>query len=196
MKSRNSKPVAKYRVGDRVQFEWGWGRFRSKVWGTIVEDRGPIGINGRRLYYVDIPMDPDLPDEPNRTMMAEDELEPDTISRVPLKKSEIIDYLKKRLPGILLWNPSTELKDPVVWLGRDASGKITYTFSPRRGMIGGKLIPEFAYSRGRRIDARRKDEVAEFLLGFGLTPEEAKDVIQAVGVKPVKPPRRRRAGTA
>jgi hypothetical protein len=162
----------------------------------MVEDRGLIGINGRRLYHIDIPKDPYLPDEPRRTMMEEEELEPDTISRVPLKKSEIIDFLKSHgLLEILIWNPSTERKDPVVWLGRDSRGKITYTFSPRRGMIGGKLIPEFAEWKAKRIDARKKDEVAEFLLGFGLTPDEAEDVIQAVGVKPVKPPRRRKVGT-
>jgi hypothetical protein len=69
----------------------------------------------------------------------------------------------------------------VVWLGRDSQGKVTYTFSPRRGLIGGKLIPELALCAGRRIDARKKDEVAEILLGFGLTLEEAEDVIQAVG---------------
>jgi hypothetical protein len=191
MKSRNSQPVARFRAGDRVQFEWGGHTF----WGTIVEDRGLLGVNGRRLYHIDIPMDPELPDEPHRTMKAEDELEPDTISRVPLKKSEIIEYLKKRLPGTLLWNPSSERKDPVVWLGRDLHGNITYTFSPRRGMIGGKLVPEFAEWKAKPIDARKKDEVAEFLLGFGLTPDEAEDVIQAVGVKPVKP-LRRKAGTA
>jgi hypothetical protein len=196
MRTRNSKPVAKFRAGDRVQFERGWGKGRHTAWGTIVEDRGLIGINARRLYHIDIPRDPYLPDEPDRTMMGEEELEPDTISRVPLKKSEIIEYLKKRLSEILSWNPSTERKDPVVWLGRDSSGKITYTFSPRRGLIGGKLVPESARLLSRRIDARKKDEVAEFLLGFGLTPEEAEDVIQAVGVKPVKPPRRRKAGTA
>jgi hypothetical protein len=193
MKSRNSKPVAKFRAGDRVLFEWGG----HTVWGTIVEDRGLIGINGRRLDHIDIPEDPYLPDEPHRTMKGEDELEPDTISRVPLKKSEIIDFLKSHgLLEILLWSPSSERKDPVVWLGRDSSGKITYTFSPRRGLIGGKLIPEFGYWDAKRIDPRKKDEVAEFLLGFGLTPEEAEDVIQAVGVKPVKPPRRRKVGKA
>ena len=71
MKCRNSKPVAKFRVGDRVQFESGGPKWRHTVWGTIVEVRGPIGINGRRLYFIDVPMDPD---EPLRTVMEEDEL--------------------------------------------------------------------------------------------------------------------------
>ncbi len=89
------------------------------------------------------------------------------------------------------------LEYPLVWLGRDSHGKITHTFAPRRGLIGGQMIPDSSLaSTGRRIDPRKKDEVAAYLLGFGLTPEEAEDVIQSLGVAPVKKPRRRKAGTA
>jgi hypothetical protein len=85
----------------------------------------------------------------------------------------------------------------LVWPGRDSGGKITHTFAPRRGLIGGQMIPDSALaSTGRRIDPRKKDEVAAYLLGFGLTPEEAEDVIQSLGVAPVKKPRRRKAETA
>lgn len=35
-------------VGDRVRFQWG---FRD-VEGVIVEDRGPLGVGGRRLYDI------------------------------------------------------------------------------------------------------------------------------------------------
>ena len=64
------------------------------------------------------------------------------------------------------------------------------------GAMRSKRAAEFAEWKAKRIDARKKDEVAEFLLGFGLTPEEAEDVIQAVGVKPVKTkPHRRQAET-
>src|SRR5262249_42968066 len=152
-----------------------------------------VGYNGPRWYTVQITMDPD---EPQPWTVEEAKMEPDTISRVPLEQLEIIEFLKESLWGILLWNPSTEREDPVVWLSRGSTGQITYTFSPRRGLIGGRLVPEYALGRGHQIDARKKDEVAEFLLGFGLTPEEAEDVIQAVGVAPVKKPWRRKAETA
>ena len=39
----------KYRKGDRVQF-WLVTRW---VDGVVTEDRGPIGVGGRRLYTVD-----------------------------------------------------------------------------------------------------------------------------------------------
>ena len=38
----------RFRVGDQVRFLFGV----SKVEGTIVEDRGPIGVGGRRLYRI------------------------------------------------------------------------------------------------------------------------------------------------
>ena len=190
MKSRNGKPAPRFRVGDRVQFEFG-GR---RVWGTITEDIGIVGFDGPRWYSISMPMDPY---EPESWTMEETDLEPDRISRVPLEKSEVIEFLKNHgLLGILIWNPSTEREEPVVWLGRGSVGEITHTFSPSRGMIGGKLIPYLAHWEGNRIDARKKDEVAEFLLSFGLTHEEAEDVIRAVGVSPVRKPRRRKAETA
>jgi hypothetical protein len=190
MRSRNGKPAAKFRVGDRVQFEM-WGK---KSWGTVTEDRGHLGVNGCRLYYVSVPMDPD---DPELHPMDEDELEPDTISRVPLEKSEIIDYLKKHgLYSILVANNILPLEYPLVWLGRDNHGKITHTFAPRRGLIGGQMIPDSALAwPGRRIDPRKKDEVATYLQGFGLTRDEAEDVIQSLGVAPVNKPRRRKAKT-
>lgn len=43
---------ARYRRGDRVRFRWGHGR----VEGVVKEDRGPIGVNGRRLYGVNFRM--------------------------------------------------------------------------------------------------------------------------------------------
>jgi len=38
----------RYRVGEHVRFVFGV----TKVEGTIMEDRGPIGVGGRRLYRI------------------------------------------------------------------------------------------------------------------------------------------------
>jgi hypothetical protein len=43
------------KVGDRVRFMFG----RRRIVGTIVEDRGPIGAGGRRLYGVRARLDRD-----------------------------------------------------------------------------------------------------------------------------------------
>ena len=42
-------PEIRFCKGDRVRFGWGLGT----VQGVVKEDRGPIGINGRRLYAVE-----------------------------------------------------------------------------------------------------------------------------------------------
>jgi hypothetical protein len=185
MKAKNGKPTAKFRVGDRVQFQWGG----NKVWGTITEDGRIIGHNGPCWYTINIPQDPY---EPHPWTKEEAELEPDTISRVPFEKSEIIEFLKNSgLVAMLISSPWRGPEDPPVWLCRSPAGMITYTFLASHGMVGGKIVPHFTLRRGDKIDARRKDEVADFLLGFGLTPEEAEDVIRAVGVSPVKKRRRK-----
>jgi hypothetical protein len=55
----------KFRVGDQVRILHG---FRGMT-GEVVEDRGPIGVHGRRLYAVKIRLDPwneyssELPEE-------------------------------------------------------------------------------------------------------------------------------------
>jgi hypothetical protein len=50
---RNRKP-GKFRVGDRVRILHG---FRGMI-GEVIEDRGPIGYGGRRLYTVLLRPDP------------------------------------------------------------------------------------------------------------------------------------------
>ena len=42
------------RVGDRVTVRFG----TSDAEGVVVEDRGPIGVNGRRLLRIEITLDP------------------------------------------------------------------------------------------------------------------------------------------
>lgn len=40
--------AGRFRVGQQVQFLFGL----TKTVGTIIEDRGPIGVGGRRLYRI------------------------------------------------------------------------------------------------------------------------------------------------
>jgi hypothetical protein len=129
------KPKPKFKVGDRVRFDWP----SYKVWGTIIEDRGPLGVGGRRRYVVSSPSDPF---EPDICTVSEDRLELDTMPLAPPEKPEIF---------------------AAFWEGA--------------------------------VHAHMKDEVAAYLLTFGLTPEEAEDVFRTVGVSPVRKPRRRKVET-
>lgn len=46
-----------FRVGNNVRFLFG----PNKVRGVIKEDRGPIGLGGRRLYLIQFSLEPDHP---------------------------------------------------------------------------------------------------------------------------------------
>lgn len=49
-----SPPEAqKIRVGDHVRFRWSL----YDVEGTVIEDRGPIGVGGRHLYGVEFQLE-------------------------------------------------------------------------------------------------------------------------------------------
>lgn len=43
-----------FKVGDRVRFRLG----AHSVVGRVIEDRGPIGIDGRQLVRVEVELDP------------------------------------------------------------------------------------------------------------------------------------------
>jgi hypothetical protein len=43
-----------FKVGDRVRFQLG----AHRVIGTVVEDRGLIGVDGRQLVRVEVALDP------------------------------------------------------------------------------------------------------------------------------------------
>lgn len=188
---RTSKPRAKFKVGDHVRFDLP----SYKIRGTIVEDRGPLGLDGRRHYMVSSPSDPF---EPEMHMLSEDELELDLTPPAPLEKPEILRFLKNGgLIMILMTNPSPDgPKYPRVWLCRDQLGNVIFTFAEERGLVGGASVPFATFWGSDGIHAHKKDEVAAYLLTLGLTPEEAEQVIRAVGVSPVRKPRRRKVGTA
>ena len=62
-------PPSKYHVGDRVRFHWGF----TPVIGEIIEDRGKIGVGGRRLWHVRF-----HPDEYNEmiAVLGDEDMEP------------------------------------------------------------------------------------------------------------------------
>src|SRR3954449_2558681 len=53
-KKRISEPEPLFKVGDRVRFPFGSG----EASGIIVEDRGCLGVGGRRLYGINIEWSP------------------------------------------------------------------------------------------------------------------------------------------
>ena len=74
IKIPNRKP-GRFKVGDRVRILHG---FRGMI-GDVIEDRGPLGTNGRRIYTVKFQMD-EWNDHVSE--YPEDSLEPVTASAV------------------------------------------------------------------------------------------------------------------
>jgi hypothetical protein len=63
-------PATQFHEGDRVTFRLG----TRTVHGNVKEDRGPIGIKGRRLYLIEFSADPE---SPSLVELPADELEPE-----------------------------------------------------------------------------------------------------------------------
>lgn len=66
-----TKPKSKFKVGDKGFILWG-GRYRVPI--VVTEDRGCIGLGGRRLIRVRMHLDYD---EPRFLELPEAEIEPD-----------------------------------------------------------------------------------------------------------------------
>lgn len=169
-----------FHVGDRVKVQLG----PRKLTGMISEDRGPIGVRGRRLFQVQVPTDPY---EPMILEVAEDEIEaipPGAEEPQGLTNKEMIDYLMNGgLISILQANLTGGRRQPVAWLCRDQFGNVTHTFYAERGMVGGQVVPSRAL-HDNRVFTPRKDAVLGFLRSFGLSLPEAEQVIAEVGTSP------------
>lgn len=162
-----------FKVGDRVRLQYG----PRNVWGVIAEDSGVVGWERRHYYKVMIPQDPD---EPAVTFRTPAEMELDRIGDDPITKADVIDYFNR---GAYLWMirkaqdyPGIE---PSVWICRDVLGGMTFTFNPKFGMVGGVPVPSDVLDPRGRLRKDRREDVLKFLTGFGLTDDEARDVLAA-----------------
>lgn len=166
-----------FRVGDRVTVGLG----RRRVHGVITEDRGPLGIHGRRLFQVTVPVEPD---EPMLMERDEDEIEPsdDAERTAPLEESQIVDYLVRSGLRAILMRSLVEGRgaSPRTWLCRDTLGKVVYTLREESGLVGGAPAP-FGALRDDKIVEAKRPEVLALLMSFGLSRKTADEVIARVG---------------
>jgi hypothetical protein len=171
---------ASFHIGDLVRIDFG----RRKLTGVIVEDRGAIGAQGRHLFQVEIPMDPF---EPMNVELPGDEIEPvapETLTASSLDKRKIVNYLVNGgLISILRSNLSGGKSQPRVWLCLDQLGNITHTLVPERGVIGGQVVPFWAV-QDDKVFLPERDRVLSFVESFGLSRQEAEQVVFEVGTAP------------
>lgn len=168
-----------FQVGERVKLQIG----RHLLTGVVLEDRGPIGVHGRRLFRIQVETSPD---EVQVIEMPAEEIERMSTqqSSEPLTKPEIANYLEQGgLVAILRANMSGGRDQPRVWLCRNSIGKVTHTFERQRGDVGGETPPALALY-GEKLFTPKIEEVEGFLKSFGLSADESSRVIREVGSGP------------
>jgi hypothetical protein len=122
MSSTKQQPPL-FHIGDWVKFNYG----PTKVYAKIVEDRGPLGVHGRRLYRVQLDDDQlyrvELDDDSRKISafeMPENELE---TALPPIRLSYRVQYYR---PGNAdVWDATTR-KDRVL-KGVKAKGAVGYS---------------------------------------------------------------------
>lgn len=149
----------------------------NQVQVQVVEDRGPLGMRGRRFCRVRLDQDPD---EPVLFEMPEEQME----LASPLDKQRIIRYLEVGgLAKILQANLLGGRSQQRVWLTVTSQGETIHTFTEERGQVGGETVPFFALHNGK-VFTPRQEEVIRFLMSFGLTRVEAGAVLHVIGTSP------------
>jgi hypothetical protein len=170
--SAETTAPAKFRVGDWVSLEYG----PQRVLGQVVEDRGPLGVKGRRLYGLSVT----LGDETFPIEVPEDDLKPVTAP----SPQEVKEYLKGGgLVTILRANLSGGKHQPRAWLLARLRGGVIHTFTQSRGLVGGKTVPFFALQEDK-VFTPKEGEVIDFLKSFRLNDQEAEEVVRYVGTAP------------
>jgi hypothetical protein len=122
--SSAKKQAPQFHIGDWVTFHYG----PRKVSAKVVEDRGPLGVRGRRLYRVQI--DEELGDA-SSFEMPEDELETVT---APVRQSFQVKY--SRQGNTNAWQAITK-RDGLI-KGVKAKGAVGYS----TGMWEGETIDD------------------------------------------------------
>lgn len=174
MATQNTQPLT---VGTIVRLPMG----RGQITARIIEDRGLLGIEGRRLYRVETLMDPE---ESSTFEVSEESVTPVdlTAERAELDSTEIIDYLQRGgLVAMLRSNQAGGRNPSRVWLFRDSLGNVSHTFLDECGVAGGQVPPAMALHNHEHIFLPKRDEVLGFLHSFGLSDDQAEQVLQKVG---------------
>ena len=93
-----------------------------------------------------------------------------------MQTQEILDYFLNG--GLVSIFSDCDVKTTHVWLRRDSEGNLTYTFDEQYGELGGARVPFWALHNGL-IPRQRIDHVLAFLKTFGLSENEAYQVVRA-----------------
>jgi len=175
--SDRSLPGTGFRVGDRVWVPIPLGRAA----GTVIEDRGPLGSGGQHLFRVSVPNHPHTSEVFLVSEVQMQHIPPneEEAERCQFDRETIKNFLiDGGLISILVHNSP----EPV-WLRRGPRGNVTFTNIDGYSQNGGKIPPAYVLE-GERISAPKQEEVIQFMKSFGLTDNDARDVISHIGTAP------------
>ncbi|SRR5579875_3902907 len=127
------KRKPRFRVGDPVSFLYG----PRRVSGKVIEDRGPLGPHGRRIYLVQVVI---RQDEPTMFEVPEDDLE---------EPSQAGEDEKE---------PGTRVEYSVTYVRRGETSVWRPTIKRGRVYHGVKAKGAVAYSAGRWVGEAQHDE--------------------------------------
>jgi hypothetical protein len=169
--------TAPFSIGDKVWVPLSVGR----TVGTIIEDRGRLGVSGERLFRVSIPHDPYDAEE---SVVSETEIErlskhDEKELQQKLLPEQILDFLANGGLASILHRNSRDR----VWLRLDPLGGVTYTFNEGYSTTGGQAPPLYVMY-GEKIFEPEREQVIKFVESFGLTREQAQRVVRAIGTAP------------
>ena len=167
-----------FRVGDRIRAPRG----RGVAIGTVVEDRGALGVNGGHIYRVLLSMDPE---DPESFEYPAEELRPFAGEPPfgPADTRRLVRYLRHGgLVSILRANMAGGKYQPRAWLCRDTLGNVTHTFYEERGLVGGQTVPFFALS-GEKIFEPKREQVIAYVESFGLSRADAEAIVRRIGTR-------------
>jgi len=189
----SNESAPRFRVGDWVVFRYSG----QSLVGQVVEEPPPPGVTPHRFYRVSL--DPSEPYafeiaaaleagfspegslRPTELQFKDEELQPAVLP----DKADVCSYLKRDLVAILKSNLVPNRPSPQVWITFAAgqTWRLTHTFTPRRGLVGGATVP-FSALHADKVLTTKKQEVIDFLASFGLTSADAEDVLHTVGLSP------------
>lgn len=160
----------RFKVGEWVAFLYGV----RKAAAQVIEDRGPLGINRGRIYRVRLDQ---YPEDPVAFEVSEDDL-----GTVP-PTAAVMEYLKRGGLVEILRTGVGGPHAPRAWLTLDSQGEVVHTFIAEQGIVGGNPAPTRTL-QGDKVFQPEKPRVIEYLTRFGLTPDQAEEVIRTVGTVP------------
>ena len=109
------KRLRRLHIGDWVKFEYGP---KNKVLAKIIEDRGRLGVGGRRLYRIRVNNEFEAP---SSFEMPEDELEPEPLP--PARLFFDVRYIRRGDTNV--WRATTRSNG--VFKGVKAKGAVGYS---------------------------------------------------------------------